>query len=662
MKRDVHLWARLLACAMVLLAAAAPPYAGSAEGAAPEGLKSDFAVSGDGMIWLEVDQNGVKQIHYRSLSTGEERKLTSTSSAKDAPYIYGNTVVWADKGSHAPDSVYWDIHSYDLATGQTQKLNKRTGEMSNPITDGVGVVWFDRKPYGDMYYRHLETGEEYNLGEGLFPALADGRVVYRNARDGGLSMLDLRTGHRWPLVRLGGANYVDWFVYNGSHVLWKQKNGAGESQYALLAVGVPSAEPTELTPMAARSREYAVMALGDTQAVFVVDEGGKAALKGVELATGRVYAVNAPAGNIAGISGDRLVLGAADGSVSFVKLTGPKGGPGGGLPVGGAFPPASDDAAGAKKRIGPSGGELVSEDGQARLRIAEGTLDAEVEVGLERAEWATSALADEKGRKLQGYEAWRISADAAFGRSAELALGYAAQPEWRAVREKLGIYAYDETRGHWTYVGGVTGIEEGFVHAAIDRPGVYAVMLRDVSFPDVRDHWAQHAVEVLAARGVVDGTDKGTFDPAGLLTRAQFAKLLAEALGLEADPSGPAPFADVPAGAWYAGAVKAAAEAGLVEGDDSGQFHPNGVVTREQMTVMLVRAVELKTGAEAEAADLSGFRDAAAVSGWARAAMAKAVGLKLIEGYEGALSPQGTTTRAQAAVVIYRLLMQLHQL
>jgi hypothetical protein len=661
---------RLIAAALALLTVlVAPAFAGVAAGAAPEGLKTDYSVSGDRMIWFQVDGNGVKQIHYRNLTTGEERKLTNTPSAKDAPYLYGNTVVWADKGAHAPDSVYWDIYSHNLDTGVTEKLNKRTGEMSNPVTDGVGVVWFDRKPYGDMYYRHLATGEEYNLGEGMFPVLADGKVVYRNARDGGLGMLDLRTGNRWPLVRLGGANAVDWFVFNGSHVLWKQKNGAGESQYTMLAVNQPSAQPVGLTPMAARSREYAVMALGDTQAVFVVDEGGAPAVKGVELASGRVYEVNAPdgIGGIVGFSGDRLVLSAADGSVSYVELTGPRNGggqPGGGAPggsFGGSAGQPGGDATGDRALIGPAGGELVSEDGQARLRFAEGTFTEEVEVGLWKTDLASLALADERGRKLQGYEAWRISADAAFGRSAELALGYGKRAEWLAAREKLGIYVYDEERGHWTYVGGVTGVEEGYVRAAIGRPGVYAVMLREVKFPDAQDHWARHAIEALAARGIVDGTDKGTFDPAGPLTRAQFAKLLAAALGLDTDVSGPAPFADVPAGAWYAGAVRAAAEAGLVEGD-RGLFHPNGVVTREQMTVMLVRAVELGAGAEADAADLSAYRDAETVSGWARTAMAKAVGMKLIEGYEGALSPQAATTRAQAAVVIYRLLGQLNQL
>jgi len=132
-------------------------------------------------------------------------------------------VVWADKGSHGPDTVYWDIYRHDLVSGLTEKVNKRDGELSNPITDGVGVVWFDRLRYGDMFYRQLATGDVYNLGEGMFPALANGLVVFRNSRDGGLSMMDLRIGRSWPLVRLGGTNAVDWFVFNGSYVLWKQR-------------------------------------------------------------------------------------------------------------------------------------------------------------------------------------------------------------------------------------------------------------------------------------------------------------------------------------------------------------------------------------------------------------------------------------------------------
>ncbi|AGA57368.1 hypothetical protein Theco_1200 [Thermobacillus composti KWC4] len=133
------------------------------------------------------------------------------------------------------------------------------------------------------------------------------------------------------------------------------------------------------------------------------------------------------------LSGDKLVLSAADGSVSFIELTGPQGG---GVP-GVVIPPASGDgSAGSKKRIGPAGGELASEDGQARLRIAEGTFAEDTDVSLEKVDLESYVLTDEKGRKLQGYEAWQVSADAAFGRSAELVLGYAAQPEWLAVREK----------------------------------------------------------------------------------------------------------------------------------------------------------------------------------------------------------------------------------
>jgi len=731
---------RLLVVVLALLIAlSAPAFAGVAAGSAPEGLKTDFVVSGDGMIWLEVDGNGVKQVHYRNLTTGEERKLTNTPSAKDAPHLYGNTVVWADKGSHGPDTVYWDIYRHDLVSGLTEKVNKRDGELSNPITDGVGVVWFDRLRYGDMFYRQLATGDVYNLGEGMFPALANGLVVFRNSRDGGLSMMDLRIGRSWPLVRLGGTNAVDWFVFNGSYVLWKQRYGSGERQYLILDVIQPFAEQVELTPMTVWNREYAVMTIGDTQAVFVVDEDGRAAVKGVDLSTGRVYEVNVPAGNIVGFSGDRLVLVMEDGSVSFVELPIPQGdpgespgdespggespgdespggespgdespggespggespgggspggespgggSPGGGLPGGGSPGgglPGGGSSGGdipsggagidgedvgdsseteIRKRIGPEGGELSGEDGQARLRIATGTFAAEIEVKLEKVQADAYETIDSNGRKLEAHEVWSVSAGAAFDRSAELALGYAARPDWREVREKLGIYAYDESSGRWTYIGGITGREEGFVLAEIQRPGLYAVMLREVTFPDIRSHWARQAVETLAARGIVDGKTGESFDPNGLLTRAEFAKMLVLALGLEVESSAPSPFADVPDGAWYVSAVKAASEAGLFTGD-SGRFRPEEPMTREQMAAVLVRAVGMRGGDVEEGADLSGFRDAVSVSGWAREAISRAVGLKLIEGSGDALHPQGTTTRAQAAVVIYRLLNRLNLL
>lgn len=649
--------AALLGAAIIAL----PP--AKADAAAAAGLRTDYVVSGQGMVWLEQDEHGVKQVHYRNLGTGVERTITDSATAKDAPGINGNEIVWADKGDQAPSSAYWDIYGYNVQTGRTEKLNVQTGEWANPTTDGVGVIWYDQNPVGQMHYRYLATGQEYSLGEGLFPALADGRIVYRNARDGGLTMLDLRSGVRTPLLVLGGANSADWFAFNGEYVVWKQVNEDGESKYVSLSVRDPAAQPQDLTAFSRKSVEYSFLSISDSAAAFVIEENGQPTLKSVDLSNAKVYSLGSAAdiGSLLGLSGNKLMVGGEGGSVTSIDaIPGSTGSGGGTAPSGGS---GGSVAAGEKATavIGAQGGRLESSDGRARIDFEADTFASDTEVQLAAEDLGNYALQDEKGRTLEAAEAWRFSSASALAKKAKLRLGYDAGAAWQGRTEKLGIFKYDETAGRWLYQGGVTQAEAGFVSADIAGPGVYAVMLRQVGFADLSGHWAKNAVETLAARGIVDGTGAGRYEPAGILTRAQFAKLLVAALRVDAPASGAASFTDVSSSAWYADPIRAAVAAGLAQGDGS-RFRPNDSLTREQMMAMLVRAYESVNGTTEAGDSLSAYADSTSVSAWAKETTAKAVALKLIEGNGGKLNPQGTTTRAEAATVIYRLLGQIGRL
>ena len=85
------------------------------------------------------------------------------------------------------------------------------------------------------------------------------------------------------------------------------------------------------------------------------------------------------------------------------------------------------------------------------------------------------------------------------------------------------------------------------------------------------------------------------------------------------------------------------------------QFGPNDEVTREQMAAILYRYTVLKGYDVSEAADLSGFRDAAEISAYAEENMAWANAVGLITGRtETTLAPQGNSTRAEVAVMLMR--------
>ncbi|MEI0736525.1 S-layer homology domain-containing protein [Paenibacillus sp. JTLBN-2024] len=146
------------------------------------------------------------------------------------------------------------------------------------------------------------------------------------------------------------------------------------------------------------------------------------------------------------------------------------------------------------------------------------------------------------------------------------------------------------------------------------------------------------------------------FEPQRSVTRAEFAALIARALGLEAKQA--AAFADVPGDAWYAASVAAVHEAGIVQGRSEAVFEPNAVITREEMAVMLVRAYHAKHPANSGVSGVDTvFTDAGRISPWARDAVQTAAKLGLLTGSgNGLLLPQGQTTRAESAQVIYRLL------
>jgi len=192
----------------------------------------------------------------------------------------------------------------------------------------------------------------------------------------------------------------------------------------------------------------------------------------------------------------------------------------------------------------------------------------------------------------------------------------------------------------------VTTPEGTSVATAADR-FTYTAAAATPTFSDVPpSHWAYAAIQSLVNAGIVNGFPDGTFRPDAPVTRAQFVKMLLLTLGLRPG-GGNTPFADVPAGSWYAPYVAAATQAGIVQGLTPTSFGPEEPVTREQLAVLLARALKL-TGTVALR-----FTDDARVDGWALPGVEAAVAAGYLHGFpDGSLRPLDATTRAQAATVV----------
>jgi hypothetical protein len=222
-----------------------------------------------------------------------------------------------------------------------------------------------------------------------------------------------------------------------------------------------------------------------------------------------------------------------------------------------------------------------------------------------------------------------------------------------AIRSELaGIY-YLPGRGRPEYVGG--DYANGWWTAEVRRFSRYAVLEVAKSFDDLpAAHWAYNVVRGLYAKGIVQGTGASTFAPERTVTRAEFAAMLVNALGLT--KRGELPFEDVPADAWFAEPVAIAYQAGIVAGKGDANYDPNGLVTREEMAVMAMRAIGLR-GETASVGAAAAYSDESELSPWAVASVKEASELGLLLGRgEGRFAPKNGTTRAEAAQVLHRLL------
>ncbi|MBP1996987.1 S-layer homology domain-containing protein [Paenibacillus eucommiae] len=199
---------------------------------------------------------------------------------------------------------------------------------------------------------------------------------------------------------------------------------------------------------------------------------------------------------------------------------------------------------------------------------------------------------------------------------------------------------------------------------------VDAKLLPRKVFLDLEGHWAKEDIELLASKGIIEGMDDEHFVPEARITRAQFAALIARALDLKAGGTARSPFTDVAQGSWYEDAVNSAYSVAIIQGKTNISFAPAAPITREEMAVMLMRAKLHSSGATSASVSVSvekqpttivlEFHDIGSISDWAMKDVELAVRLGIMNGRaDTKFVPQGLATRAEAAVVLKRLLAGL---
>lgn len=160
--------------------------------------------------------------------------------------------------------------------------------------------------------------------------------------------------------------------------------------------------------------------------------------------------------------------------------------------------------------------------------------------------------------------------------------------------------------------------------------------------------WSYAALRAAADNGLMQG-DNGLIRPADPITRAEAAAILNRAFGAQQKSS--ATFTDTSAAAWYYNDVAIAVYMKTFTGMSDTTFAPTQNITREQAFTILARALKLQDGT---AADLSSFTDATQVSSWAAPSVAAMVKAGYVNGNSGKLNPTANISREEFAQILYK--------
>jgi hypothetical protein len=169
-------------------------------------------------------------------------------------------------------------------------------------------------------------------------------------------------------------------------------------------------------------------------------------------------------------------------------------------------------------------------------------------------------------------------------------------------------------------------------------------------FEDAKGHWAEEAIQILTEKGVISGYPDGLAHPDEIITRGEFAALVARTMELPEPEESEVTirFTDI-AGHWSEQDIEALIIAGIIQKDDFGtEFQPDEPITRMEMIRMLVRAIG-KGEHDASCHCVTGFSDDGTLSEADKSSICTGKEYGIVDGYpDGTVKPDGKATRAEA--------------
>ena len=166
--------------------------------------------------------------------------------------------------------------------------------------------------------------------------------------------------------------------------------------------------------------------------------------------------------------------------------------------------------------------------------------------------------------------------------------------------------------------------------------------------------WYAEAVSAAVDNGLLYGKSSTIIDPNGDMTRAEMAAIINRSFGCykTADIS---QYKDVAKSKWYYKDVALAVQMGTYNGRSSSSMAPDSPITRQEAMTVVARALELDYDSYSKT-DLSAFSDRSEISNWALPYVRAMVGADYIHGRGKVLAPLDNITRAEFAQIFHNII------
>lgn len=227
-------------------------------------------------------------------------------------------------------------------------------------------------------------------------------------------------------------------------------------------------------------------------------------------------------------------------------------------------------------------------------------------------------------------------------------------------RNLAAVRVVQDAKGNVSYEPVPFSVKAGEVIIYGRANGTFLLVENQFSFGDTVSHWAKDSIEQMANKWLVQGISKDEFRPDQPVTRAELAAMIVRTLGIKST-SDDAPFTDLNQQKWYNDAVNVAVKAGIITGYEDGTFRPEQTITRQEMAVMMNRAlVAAGYNEQKDQGEAPSYDDQKEIQPWSQEAINHLGKLKLMEGTSSSsFDPDKEATRAQSAVLLLRMLREL---